>query len=450
MIRLNFAARIATIVAVGVMVAWIGAIVLYYWSQGLEQQAVRPPPSQIAALVEVLERTPSADRQGVLDAVTTRSLHARLEKEDLQVGPGDRTDLPKSEAWQAYAASLGDRHFAVASVLAAALSPAPRPFAGSANAFEIRVRLRTGETLVVDARSPIAVTEIGLPLGLGAGLLGTLIAFAALVVMFRETRPLARLAAAVDRMDPAGEPVPVPKAPGSAPEIQVLIAAFNRLQARLSHLLRARMAMLGGISHDVRTFATRLRLRVDQIPDRTERDRAIGDISDMIRLLDDGILASRAGVGELAEELVEFDEIVRAEVEDKRATGAPIDLRLAPEASGAVVLGDRLALRRVVGNLVDNALKYGCAAHLSLAVEAGRLVLAVDDRGPGIPSHMRDILLEPFVRLEGSRNRRTGGAGLGLAITRSLVEAHGGTVVIGDAPAGGARLVVRLPVFNAS
>jgi signal transduction histidine kinase len=215
----------------------------------------------------------------------------------------------------------------------------------------------------------------------------------------------------------------------------------------LSQLLRARMAMLGGISHDVRTFATRLRLRVDRISEGAERDRAIRDIADMIRLLDDALLASRAGVGELAEELVEFAQVVQVEVEGRKTAGAKIELRMDPGAAGASILGDRLALRRIVSNLADNALKYGHVAHLAVEADAKTIVLTVDDEGSGIRPELREILLEPFVRLETSRSRRTGGAGLGLAVVRSLVEAHGGTVAISDAPTGGARLTVRLPMF---
>jgi signal transduction histidine kinase len=286
--------------------------------------------------------------------------------------------------------------------------------------------------------------------GLVAGLFGTLVALAALVLMQRATQPLSQLAAAVDSMDigdPSGSPLPV--AATNIPEIRALVTAFNRLQARLAMLLRSRMALLGGISHDVRTFATRLRLRVDQIPEGPERERAIADIADMIRLLDDALLGSRAGAGELAAELVELDEVVRAEIEDRRAAGAPIDLAIAPTAARVAVLGDRLALRRIVSNLADNALKYGAVAHVALAADERVLVLLVDDEGPGIPADQREILLEPFVRLETSRNRQTGGAGLGLAVARALVEALGGTVSIGDAPgAGGARFTVRLPMFT--
>ena len=123
---------------------------------------------------------------------------------------------------------------------------------------------------------------------------------------------------------------------------------------------------------------------------------------------------------------------------------------MSPDATSATVLGDRLALRRIVANLVDNALKYGHIAHVAVEADAQAIVLTVDDEGSGIPPELREILLEPFVRLETSRNRQTGGAGLGLAVVCSLVEGHGGTVAIGDAPTGGARFSVRLPVFQPS
>jgi len=164
---------------------------------------------------------------------------------------------------------------------------------------DVRVGLRTGDTLVVETANPLLLGPLGLPVGFGAGIFGTLIALLALLVMHRETKPLARLAEAVDRVDLSLEPVALPEAKRSAPEIRALIDAFNRLQSRLGELLRSRMVMLGGISHDVRTYATRLRLRAEKINDEAERDRAIADINDMILLLDDALLASRAGAGEL-------------------------------------------------------------------------------------------------------------------------------------------------------
>ena len=315
---------------------------------------------------------------------------------------------------------------------------------------DVRVGLKTGGTLIIEIGNSFLLGPLGLPVGVGAGIFGSLIGLLALIVMHRETKPLARLAEAVDRVDLSLDPVALPEAKRSAPEIRSLIDAFNRLQNRLAELLRSRMAMLGGISHDVRTYATRLRLRAEKIGDEAERDRAIADINDMILLLDDALLASRAGAGELAEEMVEIDEIIEAEVADRRSGGARIDYQAARRAQAPIVLGDRLALRRVVANLVDNAIKYGGSAQLHSAIVGKDMVLTIDDEGVGIPQEQRHLMLEPFTRLETSRNRGTGGAGLGLAIARGLTEAHGGTLTIGDAPSGGARISVRLPLFRSA
>jgi signal transduction histidine kinase len=190
---------------------------------------------------------------------------------------------------------------------------------------------------------------------------------------------------------------------------------------------------------------------VDQIPDEEERGRAAADIADMIRLLDDAVLASRAGARELIHELVDFAQVVLVEVEDRRAAGKPVELQGVPAAgSNTTVLGDRLALRRVRSNLLDNALIYGEAAQVSLESDSHSVTVLVDDKGPGIPRDQREQIMEPFVRMEDSRSRRTGGAGLGLAVARSLVEAQDGTISITDAPTGGARLAARLPLFVAS
>lgn len=449
MLRLSLATRITLIVLVTLLVAWIGAIALFYHSQAGAGDNTRPSPRQVAALIELIEQTPPGQRSLFYEAVSSNGLSVRSETTGA-VSVTPPKGRPVADALRdSYAAALDDRALVIATV---PLGGIERQFPGlsalATNGLEFRVALKGGETLIIDSRPPLPLTLFGLPVGFGAGLLGTLIALLALIVMHRETRPLARLSAAVDRMDLAGEPSFLPPARTSAPEVQTLIAAFNRLQDRLSRLLRARMAMLGGISHDVRTFATRLRLRVDHIPEGAERDRAIGDITDIIRLLDDALLSSRAGAGELSEELVDFGQIVQAEVEDRKTAGTRVDLRVGSRGGDATILGDRLALRRIVSNLIDNAVKYGQVAHVGVEADAETVLLTVDDEGSGIPPGLREELFEPFVRLEASRNRRTGGAGLGLAIVRNLVEAHGGSVAVGDSPAGGARFTVRLPLFR--
>jgi signal transduction histidine kinase len=451
MLRLTLAARIALIVVIGMTVVWIATIALYYRASTAERAGVRPSPAQLAALAELVERTPPGERHLIWNAVKSDRFEAHIEAAtpaptSAPVGPAKDAGLR-----EAYTPALAGRALVVTSPPDDAHRRwFPRLARLSANALEFRIALRTGETLVVDTRALILVTPLGLPVGFGAGLFGTIVALLALLIMQRETRPLARLAAAVDRVDLSADPSPLPQPRTSAPEIRAVVAAFNRLQGRLSEMLRARMTLVGGIAHDVRTFATRLRLRVDRIADETERRRAVADIDDMIRLLDDAMLSSRASAGELAQEMIELGALVRVEVNDRRTGGTPVDLAGDQARKDAIVIGDRVALRRILGNLIDNAIKYGRVAHVRTALDDGMAVVIVDDEGQGIPAPERQAMFEPFNRLETSRNRATGGAGLGLAVVRSLAEAHGGTVEISQTEGGGGRVIVKLPVFQAS
>lgn len=449
MVRLSMAARITLMVLIAVITLWILVITVFYRNTNVERPENSDVASHIAAIVDLIENAPPARRPLVLRAVNSTLVDVELAPASAFGKLPAQAKPANSELVAQFTAAMGGRPSVVATLPAfRAQSMFPLFFSRVASTLHVNVALKTGETLIVESRNAILLNRVGLPVGIGAGLFGTIIALISLLVMHRETRPLARLAAAVDRIDPAGDPVQLPQARRNAPEIRALIDAFNRMQLRLTQLSRARMAMLGGISHDVRTFATRLRLRVDLIAEETQRKRAIADIADMIRLLDDALLASRAGVGELKTELVDFTQIVRAEVEDRRAAGSAIDWRAGEMLGECMILGDRVALRRIVSNLADNAIKYGGAAHLALDLEVGFVVLTVDDEGFGIAPEQRELLLEPFVRNEASRNRRTGGAGLGLAIVRNLVEALGGSIALGEAPGGGARACVRLPLFE--
>jgi signal transduction histidine kinase len=230
-------------------------------------------------------------------------------------------------------------------------------------------------------------------------------------------------------------------------EVLTLIAAFARQQRRVADLLRARAALVGGIQHDVRTFATRLRLRLEGLPDPEDRARAETEIADLVTLMEGALLATRTQAGRLDLELIDLADLLETEVRDRAAEVAEVSMTVHPAALGAEILADRLALRRIAANLIDNALRYGKAAHLTLDADRHDVLIAVEDDGPGIPANRRAALLEPFTRLEPSRSRATGGAGLGLSIVRSLVDSHKGTLALEDAPSGGLRAVVRLPSY---
>jgi signal transduction histidine kinase len=447
MLRVTLAARLALIGLIGFSVVVTVVVAIFYRTTIHENELTRPSPARLDSLATLVERTAPDSRQAVLDAVSSPQFVVRIARSGAPVH--GETPPSQHQLRETYAAGLAGRPVEVVSPPDHRISQVfPRIARLMANAIEFRIGLRSGEMLIIDAYTRLPVTPLGLPVGFGAGLFGLVVALLALLVMQRETRPLARLAAAVDRVDLSVDPAPLPDARSSAPEIRAVIAAFNRLQGRLAEMLRARMTLVGGIAHDVRTFATRLRLRVEHIPDDAERQRAVADIDDMIRLLDDALLSTRAGAGGLSQEMVELAALISAEVHDRRVQGAAVDLVTEERARTAIVLGDRLALRRILANIVDNALAYGHAAHVRTALKDGAILVSIHDEGPGIPADQRQTVLEPFHRLEKSRNRATGGAGLGLAVVRSLVEAHGGTVDIAATPAGGTRVDVALPVFQ--
>lgn len=451
MVRLGLSARLVAIVGTALLSIWVLLLSSVYLTNGLRSAASLPSPGQVEAIVGLVRQAAPNERQRLLDALNSAILDLRLVDGLAASQAGLDVDVMSEPRFAPYREALGDDLLAVTMLARnGERSRLPRLFGGDDNPVEFAISLDAGAVLILETRTPFLVTAFGLPVGLGAGLIGSVFALIALIVLNRELGPLRRLAAAVDEIDPTAAPVPVPDVRFSAPETRTLVEAFARLQTRLHSMIAARLALIGGIQHDVRTFATRLRLRAEQIPDEAERDRAIADIGDMILLLDNALLAGRAGVGTLDEELLEIAPIIEAEILHSDLPIQCRSLAISPRAKDAQLLGDRLALRRIVANLVGNAVKYGRVARVGLDVEGGSVVLRVDDEGPGIAPADRETLFEPFVRLEASRARKTGGAGLGLAVVRNLVEAQGGTIAVTDAPGGGARFEVRLPLFSAS
>lgn len=445
-LRIGLTWRLGLIVVVAFLALWLVVVSIFYIGQGAERAVALPTPGGLSALAKAVERTRAEDRALILTAMQTGTRSVRVVPERTAstvlppLWPADAATL------EGYVEALRGRPLAV--VPQRIEGPFRMGLVSAFNAVEFRVGLKGGETLIVRSTSPVVVAPIGLPLGFGGGVLAVVIALGALLLLNREIRPLADLAAALDRFDPDDAPEAPPPIRARSPEIRALIAAFGRLGDRLTTLTRARMALIGGVQHDIRNFATRLRLRVESIPDDDQRARAEADIADMITLLDDALMASRAGADALEEVLLEPFPIISAEIDDRRAAGAAAKLTADPEAETATMLGDRLALRRIVANIVDNALRYGDAAHAALTVETDEIVLMVDDDGPGVSPDQRAFLLEPFTRLETSRSRETGGTGLGLAVASNLAAAQGGSLEIAEAPTGGARLIFRAPAFR--
>jgi signal transduction histidine kinase len=466
--RLGLSARLMAIGVSALLVLWLLVLAASYRSNG--EIKPNPTPERLLALTELLSQTDASGRARLITAAQGPQLALSL-----QAGPGaggrGAGALLGTGRDVTQRADLGPYRIALGAALVAIRVPereATRPrllqFARRDPlplAFDIR--LSDGTLLTAEGRMAPGLSIFGFPIGLGGGITGTLLALVVLILVQREIRPLVTLARAADRMEPGGPPVPLPPVTGRNPDVRRLIQAFGRLQDRLQALMKTRLALISGVQHDVRSFATRLRLRVEAIPDGHDRDKAIRDIEDMIRLLDDALLSARGAQGSLDEELIDLVDFLKGDVGDLQRNGMPVDLAGLPGGEVAV-LADRLALRRMVGNLVDNAVKYGERAHVGLAVEGDWAVIRVTDEGPGIQPAQRLMLLEPFSRGEPSRARQTGGAGLGLAIVRTLAEAHGGSIEIGSSSPGGnvvegemaedgapltdgALVLIRLPIF---
>ncbi len=392
-------------------------------------------PEQLAAVVALLDRAPADLAPAVARAVGTPEFALRLRPEMPAAVPGARR-MPAAE-W-VLAQALEDPDRAVLAQRMPARGRLLRWLLGRrAPGVEVAVALADGRAAVFTVSRIGAQRLFGVPVGFWIGAVGCLFAALATWAIAREARPLRRLGESLAAFGADGRPRPVPSR--GAPEIRRLIQAVNAMQARIAGLLQGRTVLLGAVGHDLKTFITRLRLRIEDIEDPARRARAEADLEAMTRLVDDALAVAR---GAEAARRARID--LRSLAEEELAARAGAALRLHTEGP-VPVLGEAVALRRMLSNLLDNALRYGTRAEIRLSAgEAAELV--VDDDGPGIPEESREAVFEPFLRLEASRSRETGGSGLGLAIVRQIVEAHGGTVAVGESPLGGAALVVRLPL----
>lgn len=264
------------------------------------------------------------------------------------------------------------------------------------------------------------------------GLLVLAIAGLAYLVARMASAPLQRLAAAADALGADLQRAPMPV---SGPlEVRRAAQAFNAMQQRLQHHLAQRTQMLAAITHDLQTPLTRLRLRLENVDDVQLRERLVGDLAAMQALIKEGLELARSEHSREQPVPLELDSLLESLVEDAAEAGADITF---DGGCGQVLRLRPMAMHRLFSNLVDNALKYGGSARVSACCSQGQVVVQVRDAGPGIPEDALESVLDPFVRLEDSRSRDTGGAGLGLAIARALAQGDGGQLRLRNLPGGG-------------
>ena len=254
-------------------------------------------------------------------------------------------------------------------------------------------------------------------------------------------RPMRRLVSAAQQLTPAlaqGRPAPKLDEGDGTREVREAAAVFNRMAAELSGQFEERGLMMAAISHDLRTPLTRMRLRLETGEVEAKvRERCVEDLREMNRLVESVIEVFRPAEA-MALQRVDLSALAQSAVDDLAETGA--DVRF--EGPAAVVNADPVALRRVVDNLVGNALRYAGQARVRVDLAAGVTRLVVEDNGPGIPEAELERVRQPFRRVEASRNRETGGTGLGLYIAQQLVRRQGAVLALSNRPEGGLRAEV--------
>ena len=258
--------------------------------------------------------------------------------------------------------------------------------------------------------------------------------------MRNQVRPIRRLAKAAESF---GRGIDVPGfKPQGAEEVRLAARSFLQMRERIRRQIDQRTIMLAGVSHDLRTPLTRMKLQLAMAGEDPEVANLASDVIEMERMVE-GYLAFAAGEGEEEPKTLMLSGLLTGIIEQVTKNGARIDLRMDDDPE---ITLRPAAMRRCLTNLLSNALHYGSQVRVRTKVRKKRAEIIIDDDGPGIPAERREDVFRPFYRLDESRNPSTGGTGLGMTIARDVVRGHGGELTLEDSPMGGLRARVRLPL----
>lgn len=320
----------------------------------------------------------------------------------------------------------------------------PRQVSRTPERFEVELRLHDGQPLTIEVTPAMLPLATWLPAVLVAQLL--LLLACAWWVGRLALRPLSLLSDAVEGLQPGK--VQAVSLPEAGPlETARAAAALNALQARIQGHVNERMQILAAISHDLQTPITRMKLRVESLPDGPVPQRLVDDLDQLGQLVREGLAYARSSHVASGEPVrLDLRAFVDSLAADYQDMGKPV---LIGRCEAIAVKTWPQPLRRIVGNLVDNALRYGGSAEVSIGRAGHGAWLCVSDHGPGIPEQELERVLSPFHRLESSRSRETGGTGLGLAIAAQLAQSLGGNIELRNRQEGGLSAWVHLPALEA-
>jgi signal transduction histidine kinase len=418
--------RVTLIIVVGLAIAQLLTFTAIRYERGIAMRELMMTGIErdIASSVAILDRLPAAERAGWLARLERRNYHFTL-------GGAAEGTAPQTLVLAQFATAIADamRPFEIVKI-GQVSSPAQE--------LQIQVRLGDGSSLLVHARRVDMPVSAWVMWVLWLQL--TVLAVCAWYAVRLVTRPLAQLADAADELGPD---LKGPELAEEGPtEVKHAARAFNAMQKRIAGYMSERVEILAAISHDLQTPITRMRLRTDLMDSDHDRNKFRQDLDAMHALVREGVTYARTLHGATEPPCrIDADALFESMVADYEDAGQQV---LLDGRAGAPIVSRPNALRRILTNLIDNALKFGDQVRLQVQAGDGKLVLAVIDNGPGIPPDQLDNVLKPFYRVEGSRNRSTGGTGLGLAIAQQLAVAMGAELALRNRDEGGleARLTL--------
>jgi len=423
----TLASRLSLIFLVGLILAQALSFGAQYYErfQSARSTMLSNMQNDVSTSVAILDRLPAQERPAWLPRLARTNYDYRLDNGD-PGAPLDAEEVPVAAT--SISSAIGGAH-----PLSFSRFPAEKKH------FQAHLRLSDGSPLTIDVRPAMPPLSPWLP-GVLLGQLALLIACTWLAVRIA-IRPLARLANAVESLDPNAHPVMLDE--HGPTEVAYAARAFNAMQARIAAYLKERMQLLAAISHDLQTPITRMKLRAELMDDSVEKDKLWNDLDEMEHLVREGVAYARSIHGSTEESRrIDLDSFLDSLVFDYQDMGQDVQLS---GKSAAVIDTRPQALRRVLVNLTDNALKFAGAAQLQVDTDDG-LCIRILDRGPGIAEAELQQVMQPFYRVENSRNRSTGGTGLGLAIAQQLAMALGGSLTLSNREGGGLCAELKLPL----
>jgi len=393
-------------------------------SQRMSEAVVR----EIAAVVYVLENYPHEPEDTRIEEMASRALGMSMTVTPLEPlpppAPKPFFDVIDQELSRAISQKIG-KPFWIDTV-------------GRSRFVEIRIQLEDSILRVFTRRSQTYASNSHIFL---VWMFSTSLVLVIIALLFlrNQIRPIVRLADAAEAFG-KGRPVENFRASG-AREVRRASLAFIDMRRRIERQIEQRTTMLAGVSHDLRTILTRLRLQLTFLGNTPEREAMCKDVDEMSHMLEDYLAFAS---GDIDEDIEQTDMALLLEELEEEAEISGDTLTTSYDGPAEVEL-KRLSMKRCLSNLITNGCKYGNRVELKGSLERGWLVITVDDDGPGIPEDQREIAFQAFNRLDLARNMDESGSGLGLAIARDIARGHGGDLFLEDSPLGGLRARLRIP-----